>query len=81
MKTATCPTCCRSIGNPFRVYDRDGSVISGCIDDAHTGQLVTPSESAFWHNRPIAKKLRAWSKARLRAVLKGQPQPPMPCAR
>lgn len=56
---ATCNICCRPAYSPFRVYDERGKVVMGCVGDAHTGQLITPSESARWHARPEAKKLRA----------------------
>lgn len=56
---ATCNICGRSADNPTRVYDARGKVIQGCVDAFHTGHLVTPSESAHWHNRPAAKKIRA----------------------
>jgi hypothetical protein len=54
-----CPICTRPVDNPFRVYDGKGKVVEGCVDECHTGHLVTPSESAHWHNRPEAKKIRA----------------------
>lgn len=54
-----CNTCGRPAHSPFRVYDERGKVIAGCIDNWHTGHLVTPSESSLWHNRPEAKKMRA----------------------
>lgn len=47
----TCPICCRPAGSPFRVYDNRGKVTSGCVASFHNGQLVTPSESAWWHVR------------------------------
>lgn len=53
-----CSTCGRAPGSPFRVYDVHGKVISGCVDDFHTGHLITPSESARWHNRPVSKQIR-----------------------
>lgn len=54
-----CPTCTRRACDPFRRYDKTGRVLYGCVDAFHTGHLVTPSESARWHNRPQAKKIRA----------------------
>lgn len=60
---STCPTCCRPAAAPFRVYDARGKVLSGCVDHFHTGHLVTPSESAMWHARPEAKRLRAQQRA------------------
>lgn len=54
-----CNICGRAPGNPFRVYDERGKVVNGCVAEAHTGHLVTPSESARWHNRAEAKKVRA----------------------
>ena len=59
MERMACNTCTREYGSPFRVYDELGRVILGCIDACHAGHLVTPSESARWHNRPEAKKWRA----------------------
>ena len=67
-ETMTCNSCCRSVYSPFRVYE-GSKIVSGCVDAAHDGHLVTPSESAFWHNRPEAKKIRAAAKARLKALL------------
>ena len=64
-----CLTCNREASNPWRVYDELGHVTLGCIDECHTGQLVTPSESARWHNRPVAKKHRAAVKRALRSIL------------
>lgn len=55
----TCNTCGRAAGSPFRVYDEHGKVINGCVDEFHTGHLVTPSESSRWHARPEAKQIRA----------------------
>ena len=57
--TNKCNGCGRDSGSPYRVYDAYGKVINGCVDAFHTGHLVTPSESSFWHNRPAAKKIRA----------------------
>lgn len=54
----TCCVCGRAPGNPFRVFDARGKVTSGCIDATHTGQLVSPSESNYWHLRPEAKQVR-----------------------
>jgi len=54
----TCNTCTRGAASPFRVYDERGRVVEGCVDDFHTGHLVTPSESARWHNRSEAKAIR-----------------------
>ncbi len=58
-KMSVCNTCGKTAGAPYRVYDVRGKVVQGCVDDFHTGHLVTPSESSFWHNRPAAKKIRA----------------------
>lgn len=55
---ARCNTCTQPAGAPFRRYAANGTVLYGCIDDFHTGHLVTPSASSYWHNRPEAKKLR-----------------------
>lgn len=54
----TCPTCGHKPAAPYRQYDKWGKVTAGCIDAAHTGHLVTPSECQRWHNRPEAIKLR-----------------------
>lgn len=59
MNPGQCPTCGHSEGAPYRQYDSRGHVISGCVDEFHTGHLVTPSESAYWHGRPEARKIRA----------------------
>lgn len=61
--TATCPTCTRASDLPYRVYDERGNVLQGCIDEFHTGHLVTPSASASWHHRPDAKRIRSVRKA------------------
>lgn len=58
-----CPTCGRAPGAPFRVFGERGSVEMGCVDEFHTGHLVSPSESARWHARPEARRIRAASKA------------------
>lgn len=60
---ATCPTCCRAAGAPFRVLDAQGSVVHGCVDEFHTDHLASISASQRWHNRPEARKLRAALKA------------------
>lgn len=57
-----CNTCGRPDHSPFRVFDDRGKIVLGCIDAAHDGRLVTPSESARWHSRPEAKKHRAFVK-------------------
>jgi hypothetical protein len=54
---AQCPTCARAPGSPYRVYDC-GRVARGCVDHFHTGHLVTPSESARWHARADAVRIR-----------------------
>ena len=66
---AVCRTCGKPYGAPFRVYDASGKVKLGCIDECHTGHLVTPSESNWWHNRPTAKLHRAQVKRHLRKLL------------
>ncbi len=55
---ATCPTCCRPVGNPYRHHDATGRITEGCIDASHTGQLVHISSSNHWHTRPEAEALR-----------------------
>lgn len=62
----TCNTCVQPVWKPFRVYDERGKVVLGCVDASHDGQLVTPSESARWHARPEAKRIRAAERRRLR---------------
>lgn len=56
---STCPSCSKSASSPWRVYSENGKVLQGCVDAFHTGHIVTPSESNYWHNRPEAKKIRA----------------------
>ncbi len=63
----TCPTCVRPVGAPYR-RSVNGKVVEGCIDECHTGHLY--GTSLEWHNRPVAKKLRAETKKRLREILK-----------
>ena len=63
-----CVTCTRPVESPYRRHDARGHVIEGCIDESHTGHLY--GESLRWHNRPVAKKLRADTKARIREILK-----------
>jgi hypothetical protein len=58
----TCNTCCRPAHSPWRVYNENGKVVHGCIDEFHSGHLVTPSANSAWHNRPVAVKLRQQSK-------------------
>lgn len=58
----TCPTCTRAAGAPFRIYV-DGKVAQGCVDHFHTGHLLFATQSASWHARPEAKKVRMASKA------------------
>ena len=53
-----CNTCGRRDDAPYRVYDDRGNVVQGCVDECHTGRLVTPSASAAWHGRTEAKKIR-----------------------
>jgi len=65
-----CNICGKAPGAPYRVYDARGKVISGCIGDAHTGHIVTPSESSAWHNRPEAKAYRAASAKRIKMLTK-----------
>jgi len=60
----TCPTCSRGPSVPYRVTDKGtGKVLQGCVDHFHTGHLMTPSESAWWHYRADAKKIRTRSRA------------------
>lgn len=57
-----CHTCGRADDSPYRVYDDHGKVVAGCVDECHTGRLITPSESARWHARPEAKRIRTRAK-------------------
>ena len=54
----TCNICCRALSDPYRQYDERGKVTEGCVDACHTHHLVVPSESAWWHDRPEARKIR-----------------------
>lgn len=54
----TCTTCNRPANAPARRIV-DGRIVEGCVDAAHTGHLIVPSDSAEWHNRPEAKAIRA----------------------
>jgi hypothetical protein len=58
MEDVICLICGQPDHRPYRVYDARGKVLAGCVDDCHTGQLITPSESAHWHGRPDARKIR-----------------------
>jgi hypothetical protein len=65
MRSPVCNTCGNSAFSPYRVYDEYGKVIEGCVDEIHTGHLVTPSESSFWHTRKEAIKIRRDSQKHL----------------
>jgi hypothetical protein len=54
----TCPICIRPGYDPYRVYDKLGKVLQGCVASFHDGRLVQISESNRWHNRPQAKAIR-----------------------
>jgi hypothetical protein len=54
-----CNLCGRDVSSPYRVYNAFGKVISGCVDRSHTGMIVSPSESEFWHSRKEARDIRA----------------------
>ncbi len=54
----TCNICGGTKSHPYRVYDEKGKVIIGCVDIFHEGEIISPSESLFWHNRSEAKKIR-----------------------
>lgn len=64
-----CTTCTRPVDAPYRVYDRSGKVVAGCIDGCHTGHLIPCSESNRWHNRKEAKAMRKAQAERLRKLL------------
>jgi hypothetical protein len=63
-----CPICGQPAGSPYRSYDSRGKVVQGCVSEFHTGHLVTPSETAFWHSSTAAKKVRATNKRAERAL-------------
>lgn len=58
----TCPTCTRQSDSPYRSHDQSGKIVQGCIDEFHTGRLVSPSASSEWHNRKEAKNWRKQDK-------------------
>jgi hypothetical protein len=60
--STSCPICGRGPSIPARTFDVRGKVLSGCVDEFHTGHL-TLGESSFWHHRPEARKIRATMKA------------------
>jgi hypothetical protein len=64
--TSECPTCCRPVNSPFRVFDEAGKVVMGCVDAAHEGHFPRPSESAVWHYRHEARDMRRQDLARLK---------------
>lgn len=65
-----CPTCTKPASAPFRTTDNDGTVISGCIDAAHTPHLEgLQSQSAAWHFRPVAIDFRIREALRLETLL------------
>ena len=64
---ARCNTCAGPASAPFRRY-AEGKIVAGCVDDFHTGHLVTPSASSYWHNRPEAKKMRQAQVAKQKAL-------------
>lgn len=53
-----CHTCTRRADAPYRVYDKSGKAIGGCVAEFHTGH-VYGFESVRWHNRPEAQRVRA----------------------
>jgi hypothetical protein len=55
---AVCLTCNRPVASPWRVWDARGHILNGCVDASHTGHLTPLSESARWHTRPAAVKIR-----------------------
>lgn len=58
----TCPICGKAPWAPPRTSDARGKMLSGCVDEFHTGHLIL-GESSFWHYRAEAKKIRAIIKA------------------
>lgn len=63
VKSEVCPTCGKAPAKPYRLYGVSGIVVSGCVDHFHAAHLVIPSRDADWHNRPVAKRIRAASRA------------------
>lgn len=64
-----CPTCTKPAATPFRRTDDNGTVISGCIDAAHTTHLEgVKGPSADWHFRPVAIDLRIREALRLQTL-------------
>jgi len=59
-----CPLCGGTLAAPYRNVV-NGKIDSGCIDASHTGHLVPVSSSLEWHNRPVARNLRAGALATL----------------
>jgi hypothetical protein len=54
-----CPACFQAKDKPARQFDGENlKVITGCVDNFHTGHLIIPSESARWHYRKVAVKIR-----------------------
>lgn len=53
----TCPTCGKGESDPYRRHVNGGAIEYGCVDNFHTGHIVTPSASADWHNRKSAKRI------------------------
>lgn len=64
-----CPTCTRSKYDPFRQYV-DGKIVAGCVDDYHTGHLVSISATNSWHYSKQAKEIRATAAKHKRNILK-----------
>lgn len=56
--TGLCRICGNPAASPFRRYKLDGKVDVGCVAEIHTGHLVVPSESNWWHERPEAQRMR-----------------------
>lgn len=65
-----CPLCSGTLAAPYRNVV-NGKIDSGCIDASHTKHLVPCSASNDWHNRPMARNLRAGALASLLAVVEG----------
>ncbi len=70
METKTCGTCTRPVGQPWRSHDpATGKIIHGCVDKCHTPALRgIISESARWHFRPEAKRIRSAEARHMRAI-------------
>lgn len=65
--SATCTTCGRALNAPYRRIVA-GAIVEGCVDDAHTGHLPATTNTAAWHDRAEARKIRADTAASRKAL-------------